>query len=74
MNVFKNKTTRFLTTSLIAVVLLCVCVFSFLTVHMNYESTQTINQVGTLYMSSWSSRREMVVAKCMEICWLMLDM
>ena len=54
MNVFKNKTTRFLTTSLIAVVLLCVCVFSFLTVHMNYESTQTINQVGTLYMSNRS--------------------
>ena len=67
MNVFKNKTTRFLTTSLIAVVLLCVCVFSFLTVHMNYESTQTINQVGTLYMSNMSQQISMHFATTISL-------
>ena len=50
----KNKTTRFLTVSLIGVALLCVCVFSFLAVHMSAQSAQTINEVGTLYMSSMS--------------------
>ena len=67
MNVFKNKTTRFLTTSLIAVVLLCVCAFSFLTVHMNYESTQTINQVGTLYMSNMSQQISMHFATTISL-------
>ncbi len=59
MNVFKNKTTRFLTASLVAVVLLCVCVFSFLAFHMSQVSTQTINQVGTLYMSNMSQQISM---------------
>ena len=50
----KNKTTRFLATSLIGVALLCVCVFSFLAIHMSARSSRTINEVGTLYMSSMS--------------------
>ena len=50
----KDKTTRFLAVSLIGVALLCVCVFSFLVIHMNAQSSQTINEVGTLYMSSMS--------------------
>ena len=50
----KNKTTRFLATSLIGVALLCVCVFSFLAIHMGTRSARTINEVGTLYMSSMS--------------------
>ena len=48
----KNKTTRFLLTSLIGVALLCVCVFGVFAVHMGNQSAVTINQVGTLYMSS----------------------
>ena len=52
----KNKTMRFLITSLIGVALLCVCIFSFLAVHMGKQSTLTINQVGTLYMSSMSQQ------------------
>ncbi len=59
MNVYKNKITRFLTTSLILVVLLCICVFSFLALHMGQVSTQTINQVGTLYMSNMSQQLSM---------------
>ena len=52
----KNKTTRFLITSLVVVALLCVCVFSFFGIHMGNQSARTINQVGTLYMSSMSQQ------------------
>ena len=59
MKVFKNRTTRFLTTSLVCVIFLCVLVFSSLAFHMNKESTQTINQVGTMYMSNMSQQISM---------------
>ena len=52
----KNKTTRFLLASLAGVALLCVCVFSFLAVHMSGQSAATINKVGTLYMSGMSEQ------------------
>ncbi len=52
----KNKTTRFLITSLVGVALLCVCVFALFAVHMGNQSAVTINQVGTLYMSSMSQQ------------------
>ena len=52
----KNKTTRFLITSLIGVALLCVLVFSFLAIHMGGQSAETINDVGTLYMSNMSQQ------------------
>ncbi len=52
----KNRTTRFLITSLVVVALLCVCVFSFFGIHMGNQSAHTINQVGTLYMSSMSQQ------------------
>ena len=52
----KNKTTRFLITSLIGVTVLCVCVFSFFGIHMGNQSARTINQVGNLYMSSMSQQ------------------
>ena len=74
MNVFKNKTTRFLTASLVAVVLLCVCVFSFLAFHMSQVSTQTINQVGTLYMSNMSQQISMHFATTISLRLDQLDM
>ncbi len=52
----KNRTTRFLITSLIGVALLCVCVFSVFALHMSGQSARTINEVGTLYMSSMSQQ------------------
>ena len=52
----KNKTTRFLITSLVGVALLCVCVFALFAAHMGNQSAVTINQVGTLYMSSMSQQ------------------
>ena len=55
----KDKTTRFLLGSLIGVALLCVCVFSFLAVRIGDQSSRTINEVGTLYMSSMSEQISM---------------
>ena len=52
----KNKTTRFLLGSLIGVVLLCVGVFSFFSLHMSTQSSWAINEVGTLYMSRMSQQ------------------
>ena len=52
----KNKTTRFLLGSLIGVVLLCVGVFTFFSLHMSAQSSRAINEVGTLYMSRMSQQ------------------
>ena len=58
-HVWKDKTTRFLLVSLISVAILCILVFSFLAVHMNHKSIETINEVGTFYMSSTSQQISM---------------
>ncbi len=52
----KNKTNRFLTISLIAILVLCAVVFSFLAFFMNRQSGNTISEVGTLYMSGLSEQ------------------
>lgn len=52
----RNKTTRFLTASLILVSILCVLIFSFLAYFMNRRSSETIGDVGELYMSGTSER------------------
>lgn len=53
---FKDKTTRFLTFSLILVSILCVLVFSFLAFFMGSRSQNTLNEVGTIYMSGMSEQ------------------
>ena len=55
----KNKTTQFLLGSLIGVALLCVCVFYYLAVRISGLSARTLNEVGTLYMSSMSEQISM---------------
>ena len=46
-----NKTPlRFLMMSLIALSLLCVCIFSFLAFYMSRRSEDTISNVGKIYM------------------------
>ena len=55
----KDKTTRYLLGSLIGVALLCVCVFSFLAVRINAQSSRTINEVALLYMSSMNEQISM---------------
>ena len=52
----KNKITRFLSASIITISVLCVIVFSFLAYYMNKQSTETINEVGTIYMTGMSER------------------
>lgn len=52
----KNKTTRFLTFSLIGVCILCVCVFGFLVKYVNRQSEETINQLGNIYMAGMNER------------------
>ena len=48
----KNKTTQFLSTSLILVLTLSVAIFSFLAIFMNHQSASTIREVSQMYMSS----------------------
>ena len=54
-----KKTLRFLTVSLVAVSLLCVCIFTFLGIHMNRQSADTISNVGQVYMSGMSQQISM---------------
>ena len=54
-----KKTLRFLMVSLIAVSLLCVCIFSFLAFYMNQRSGDTISNVGRIYMSGMSQQISM---------------
>ena len=56
MNRKKNKTTRFLTRSLIIIIILCIFIFAFLAFYMNRKSADTISEVGEIYMSSMSEQ------------------
>ena len=47
-----NSATRFLTVSLALVLVLTVCIFSLLALFMSLKSAETINAVGTTYMTS----------------------
>ncbi len=52
----KSKTTRLLLGGLIGMCILCVCVFSYLTIYIGQSSTETINEVGTIYMQGLNER------------------
>ena len=54
----KNKTTRFLTTSLILVSIFCVFVFTSLAARMNGRSARTIQEIGEIYMAGMSKQVE----------------
>ena len=55
----KYNTMRFLKVSLALVVLLCVVVFTFLAYYMNYQSSATISEIGTIYMAGLNERISM---------------
>lgn len=55
----KNKTTQFLTISLILVLLFSVAIFSFLAIFMNRQSASAIRQVSQMYMSSMGDQISM---------------
>lgn len=52
----KNKIKHFLTGSLIAVFVVCIVVFSALSIYLNRQNEQTITQLGNIYMSSMNDR------------------
>ncbi len=51
-----NRTTRFLTFSLITICVVCIAVFGFLVKYMNRQSATTINQLVGIYMSGMNER------------------
>ena len=55
----RMKLTRFLSISIICVIILCFCVFMFLANYMNKKSTDTIEKVGTIYMGSMNEQISM---------------
>ncbi|NBH71002.1 response regulator [Clostridiaceae bacterium] len=63
----KNKTIRFLQTSLVLVSVLCVAIFSFLAFYVNRKSSETISEVGNIYMSGMNERIVLHFATTMEM-------
>lgn len=54
-----NKTMRFLTVSFIVVIGVCIVMFTALGIFMNRKSTETIDDVGTIYMEGMNERISM---------------
>ena len=52
----RHLITRFLIVSLSVVCVICIGIFSALSVYMNRQSAKTINQVGSIYMVSMNER------------------
>ncbi len=52
----KNKTTRFLWSSLVVMCILCVGIFSYLLFFMERSNSEMIGQVGTIYMRGLNER------------------
>lgn len=63
----ENKATRFLLLSLIMVSVLCVCVFSFLTVYMSRKSEETLNEVATIYMSGLNEQTSLHFGTALDL-------
>ncbi|MCI9363902.1 MAG: response regulator [Oscillospiraceae bacterium] len=55
-NLIKNITTRFLIGSLIALLILGMVVFSVLGIYMNRKSSETIHEVGEIYMTGMGNQ------------------
>lgn len=47
----KTKNMRYLMVSLVFVLILCIFIFTFQTVHMQEKSAETITEIGNIYMS-----------------------
>ncbi len=55
----KNRVIHFLTVSIVLIFVLCVFIFSFLAIFVNRKGENTINNIGTAYMSSMSEQISM---------------
>ncbi len=69
----KNRTTHFLTVSLVVISIVCVCIFSFLAVYMNRKSTDTIEAVGKIYMDGMSQQISLHFTTTIDLRLGMLD-
>ena len=63
----KNRTIRFLKFSLIIISVLCVGIFSFLALFMRKRSSDTISEVGNIYMSGMNERIVLHFATTIEM-------
>jgi len=52
----RNKTTRFLLTSIIAVLVISIAIFTFLGIYINWQSAGTIQEVSRMYMAGMSEQ------------------
>ncbi|MBD5560051.1 MAG: response regulator [Clostridia bacterium] len=55
----KEKISRFLTGSLLIIVVLCITIFSLLSVYLQERSQQTVRSVGEIYLHKVNERLEM---------------
>ena len=62
-----NSATRFLTVSLALILLLTVCIFSFLAFFMSRKSAETISAVGTTYMTGMGEKVTQHFATTIEL-------
>ena len=62
-----NSATRFLTISLALILLLTVCIFSFLAFFMSEKSSETISAVGTTYMTGMGEKVTQHFATTIEL-------
>ncbi len=52
----EKKVVRFLRFSVIIIVVVCVLIFSFFVLFMNYKSSEAMNDIGSVYMAQMSER------------------
>ncbi len=69
----KRKEVKFLITSFVSLIVICVVIFSFLAYYMNRASLQTISTVGTAYMSGMNERISKHFETTMELRLLNLE-
>ena len=55
----KDKAIAFLTIGFACILIVCVVIFVFLAENMNRQTSETMNQVGNIYMSSMNERLSM---------------
>ncbi len=52
----RNKTSHFLMFSLVAISAVCIIVFASLAVYLNWQSENTVSELGNIYMASMNDR------------------
>ena len=66
----RNRTSRFLITSLVIIVILSIGVFSYLAFFLNQQSDSTIREVSRMYMSSMSEQITGTLKRSSVCAWI----